>query len=172
MQVLYALNYLHKSKIAHRDIKPQNILIVDGICKLCDFGFAKQVRGDLTSIKGSPVYLSPEIASQQPYNELSDIWSFGIMIFELVCGKPPFISQSQIGLIKFLATDQLKIDYSKYPIFVKTPLLQNFIEVCLQKNPAKRCTAEQLLKHKFLTQNTELLLKINAETAATKRSWY
>ena len=89
-----ALHYLHQKKIAHRDIKPQNVLLIDGMCKICDFGFAKQITGDLTSLKGSPIYLSPEIAASRPYNELSDIWSFGIMMFELACGKPPFLSSS------------------------------------------------------------------------------
>jgi fused-like protein len=73
-----ALNYLHSRRILHRDMKPQNILIgSDGFYKLCDFGFARTMGIDtymLTSIKGTPLYMAPEIIEEKPYDHNADLW--------------------------------------------------------------------------------------------------
>lgn len=73
-----ALYFLHSHRILHRDIKPQNILIgIDGNAKLCDFGFAKTMGLNtymLTSIKGTPLYMAPEIVQEKPYDHNADLW--------------------------------------------------------------------------------------------------
>lgn len=71
-QLVRALHYLHTNRVIHRDMKPQNILIgANGIVKLCDFGFARAMSSNtmvLTSIKGTPLYMAPELVQEQPYN--------------------------------------------------------------------------------------------------------
>jgi|688.fasta_scaffold341276_1 serine/threonine protein kinase len=85
--------YLHENRVLHRDLKPQNILLQDDKIKLCDFGFAKKMSAStnfLRSIKGTPLYIAPEILQSKPYTHKVDIWSFGIILYELAYGKTPF----------------------------------------------------------------------------------
>ncbi len=97
VQLVGALEYLHTQPggaVIHRDMKPQNILLgADGCVKLCDFGFARAMSSRtkvLTSIKGTPLYMAPELVKEQPYNHTVDLWSLGIILYELATGRPPF----------------------------------------------------------------------------------
>lgn len=87
------MNYLHQNRILHRDLKPQNILLNEGVIKICDFGFAKKMSAStnfLRSIKGTPLYIAPEILQSKPYTFKVDVWSLGIILYELAYGKTPF----------------------------------------------------------------------------------
>ena len=92
-QILDAMFYLHQNRIIHRDLKPQNILLNLGVIKICDFGFAKKMSAStnfLRSIKGTPLYIAPEILQSKPYTHKVDVWSLGIILYELAYGKTPF----------------------------------------------------------------------------------
>lgn len=89
--------YLHQTRILHRDLKPQNILLQKDTIKICDFGFAKKMSAAtnfLNSIKGTPLYIAPEILLTRPYTHKVDVWSLGIILFELATGRTPFIAST------------------------------------------------------------------------------
>uniref|UniRef100_A0A672KX44 non-specific serine/threonine protein kinase n=1 Tax=Sinocyclocheilus grahami TaxID=75366 RepID=A0A672KX44_SINGR len=104
-QLVSALYYLHSHRILHRDMKPQNILLgKGGVVKLCGFGFARAMSVStlvLTSIKGTPLYMSPELVEEKPYDHSADLWSLGCILYELHTGAPPFYT-NQIHFLKGL----------------------------------------------------------------------
>ena len=123
----YALNLaealveLKRCRIIHRDMKPQNILIsANGIVKLCDFGFARSMSTNtivLTSIKGTPLYMAPELVQELPYNHTVDLWSLGVIIYELFVGTPPFYTNSIYTLIHLIVKDPVKFPDNMSPEF-------------------------------------------------------
>lgn len=93
-QICLAIKHIHDRKILHRDLKSQNVFMTrSGIAKLGDFGIAKVLSSTADNAKtivGTPYYLSPEIIENKPYNFKSDIWSLGVLLYEMCALKPPF----------------------------------------------------------------------------------
>jgi hypothetical protein len=147
-QLVASLYYLHSNRIIHRDMKPQNILIsADGTVKLCDFGFARAMSQNtfvLTSIKGTPLYMAPELVQEKPYTHAVDLWSLGVILYELFVGKPPFYTTSIYVLIK-----QIISDVPTYPANMSDSF-KSFLKGLLQKDPQKRLDWPELLEHEFV----------------------
>ena len=103
MAVCDALAYAHRQDIVHRDVKPANVLVADdGLLKVADFGIAKAafVKGDITttgSILGTVTYISPEQAGGNEPDQRSDLYGLGIVLYELLVGRPPFTGETQIA---------------------------------------------------------------------------
>jgi eukaryotic-like serine/threonine-protein kinase len=104
--VLGALSALHASGVVHRDVKPSNILLAeDGAVKLCDFGLAKWFDRDESmatadgAVLGTVDYMAPEVALGEHADERSDLYSLGVVLFEMVGGAPPYRAQSSLGLL-------------------------------------------------------------------------
>ena len=101
-QVLAALRYAHRNGIVHRDIKPHNVLVDhEGRVKVADFGIARAGSSQMTeagSIIGTAQYLSPEQARGAPVDESSDLYSTGILLFELLTGKVPFTGETPVEI--------------------------------------------------------------------------
>ncbi|MDF3003003.1 MAG: pknB [Bacillota bacterium] len=112
-QIALALNFAHKNHIIHRDVKPHNILITpEGVAKITDFGIAKAVNagtivGNTGTIMGSVHYFSPEQARGGYVDEKSDIYSLGIVLYELVTGKVPFDAENPVAVAIMHMNDEM-----------------------------------------------------------------
>ena len=127
--IMSGAKYLHKNGIIHRDLKPANILLKRGVCELSDFGFAKSLNSEDTvmkSIVGTPLYMSPQILKKLKYTAKSDLWSIGLIYYEMLHGKTPWPAQNEIELINGI--------YHKKLVFAGeiTEKSRNFIRRCLE----------------------------------------
>ncbi|XP_059206951.1 serine/threonine-protein kinase 36 [Centropristis striata] len=154
-QLVSALYYLHSHRILHRDMKPQNILLgKTGVVKLCDFGFARAMSVStlvLTSIKGTPLYMSPELVEEKPYDHTADLWSLGCILYELHTGAPPFYTNSIFHLVQLIVRDPVK-----WPDTM-SDTCTSFLKGLLTKDPQKRLSWPDLLHHPFVADGVLVL---------------
>jgi len=104
-QICLAVTHLHESGIIHRDLKALNVMLTRGntVPKLADLGVSRQVSEDTMMLKtfyGTPLYLSPELVDNSNYNEKTDIWSLGVLLYEFAALRCPFRSKTLLGLAK------------------------------------------------------------------------
>lgn len=132
---------LRKHNIMHRDLKPENVLLSGDRFKLADFAFCKELEstGMTRTMLGSPLYMAPEVLKGEAYTHSADMWSVGVMLYEMLHGYCPFQSCSIAALINTIDECQPKYDSPK-PL---SPYLRHFISGCLQKDPQKRFTWDQ-----------------------------
>ena len=173
-QVVSGLAFLHSNKIIHRDLKLDNILVtfpsendkkslnmMKATAKIIDFGFATKLhssKSNLTyTVLGTPSNMDPQLLknmetrtpNQQGYDEKADIWSLGTLCYEMLVGHMAFCGSSMQELFQKVrqGTYSLPTNLSKEVV--------SFINGMLQKDPSKRLSASQLLKHEFLVKNVK-----------------
>lgn len=156
-QICLAMKHVHDRKILHRDLKSQNIFLTKtGRVKLGDFGIAKVLNATMDNAKtmvGTPYYLSPEIIENRPYSFKSDIWSLGVLLYELCCLKPPFDASS----LHFLALKIVKGKYPPVPRQYSQPL-RSLIDRLLKIDPEQRPKIHQILKEPIIRQRIRTFL--------------
>lgn len=103
----------------------------------------------LTSIKGTPLYMAPELVEESPYNNTIDLWSLGVILYELFVGKPPFFTNNLVSLIKLITRDRVKYTDDMSPEFT------SFLKGLLEKDPSRRLNWPELLDHPFIVKTTE-----------------
>lgn len=143
-----ALYYLHSNRILHRDLKPQNVLLNEDMhAKLCDFGLARNMTMGthvLTSIKGTPLYMAPELLAERAYDHQADMWSLGCIAYESMAGQPPFCTTSILHLVKLIKHEDVK-----WPSFLSSEC-RSFLQGLLEKDPSMRISWAQILCHPFV----------------------
>ena len=156
-QILRALEHAHAKGVTHRDIKPQNILLLkDGKIKVTDFGIAKLPNAETVTMTdkaiGTVYYISPEQASGKPIDSRSDLYSLGVMMYEMLTGELPFNAESPVTVALMQVSALYKPPREINP---EIPVgLEQIIDFAMKKNPDERFqSARQMLTYLIQIRN-------------------
>jgi len=153
-KIVGAIEYLHKQDIAHRDLKPENLLVKsiedDTEVKIADFGLSKIIDKDkmMQTACGTPGYVAPEVLNAEGYDREVDMWSVGVITYILLCGFPPFYSESVPEVFEQIM--KAEFDYPEEYWDEISGEAKDFINHLLIVDVAKRMTADQALQHPWL----------------------
>jgi len=157
VQICLALKHVHDRKILHRDIKSQNIFLTKGNnVKLGDFGIAKILKNTVDLAKtciGTPYYLSPEICENKPYNNKSDIWALGCILYEMAALKHAFVA----GNMKNLIVKIIRGSYPQLPSHYSSDL-RNLVQQLFRRNPKERPSINIILRRTFISNRIDKFL--------------
>src|SRR5450755_2048787 len=180
MQVARALDYVHYRGIVHRDIKPANIMIArTGGTKVMDFGIARDTSfGDLTEAGtgiGTPAYMSPEQVLGDKLDARSDIFSLGVVLYQMLTGKKPFVEDEKKSAMHKIRLEKHESARSVNPEVPRE--LNNIIDRCLEKQPRDRWRSSQhmvmalerfLAKHVEMNHHARLVLFLKSQGVITE----
>ena len=160
IQLVKGLKALHDLKILHRDLKSANVfLLKDGTAKLGDLNVSKVARRGLGYTQtGTPYYASPEVWKDQPYDNKSDIWSLGCVLYEMITLRPPFRAQNMEGLYNKVIKGQL----NKIPERFSNELFE-IVKLLIQVNSDLRPSCDDILKNKIIQKRIEYFKSFNGE---------
>ena len=148
-QLMSAVSYIHEHGILHRDIKTLNIFMTkSGILKLGDFGISKVLQGNVKLAEthvGTPYYMSPELIKGEKYDDKSDIWACGCVLYELLSLKKVFDSTNQLGLMCAILENEFEKIDDMY-----TGEIQHILESLLEKDMGQRPTAKEVLDFEYI----------------------
>ena len=163
--LLEGVQFMHSRGIAHRDLKPQNLLLTSDddntSVKICDFGYAKRVHlpKSLTTLCGSLSYVAPELLRNHPYDESADMWSVGVIIYFLLSGYLPFHHREQNELFKIIRLGRYTFD-PKYWTGISAESI-SLIRQLLDVDSSTRYTSTQALQSDWIKKRVEELEMIN-----------
>ncbi|RXH94335.1 hypothetical protein DVH24_024019 [Malus domestica] len=148
-----ALKILHSHHIIHRDLKPENILLSgtqdDVVLKVADFGLSRSLHpGDYAeTVCGSPLYMAPEVLQFERYDGKVDMWSVGVILFELLNGRPPFPGRTNVQVLKTIKSST----YLPFDQVILSRLHPDSVDMCsklLSRNPVKRLSFSEFYSHR------------------------
>ena len=149
VQLCLSLEYIHRRKILHRDIKSQNVFLTkSNTIKVGDFGISKvldNTNDQAMTVQGTPYYMSPEVCQSKPYTYKSDVWSLGCILYELCALKHAFNSENLLGLVFKIVQDHVDPIPSHY-----SDDLKNLVSFLLNKNDKDRPQVLDILKIPFV----------------------
>ncbi|XP_068166794.1 serine/threonine-protein kinase ULK3 [Antennarius striatus] len=148
-QIACALQFLHERNISHLDLKPQNILLNGSVLKLADFGFAQYMSpwDEQSVLRGSPLYMAPEMVCRRQYDARVDLWSVGVILYEALFGRAPFASRSYAELEEKIRSNQ-PIELPPGTRVSKD--CRDLLLRLLERNPDARITFAEFFAHPFV----------------------
>ncbi|KAL1707445.1 Pkinase-domain-containing protein, partial [Schizophyllum commune] len=163
-EVLIALAYLHRVPVIHRDIKAANVLITSACnVMICDFGVSalmQSANSKRNTMIGTPLFMAPELlGSVASYDTTADIWSLGIMVYEMIMGHPPHSHLNPHQAMDLIP----RVKPPTLPESDGSKELRDFMAMCLKEVPSERATAEELLKTKWIKSTQKVPLTILKE---------
>ena len=160
IQLVKGLKALHDLKILHRDLKSANVFIFsDGSAKLGDLNVSKVARRGLGYTQtGTPYYASPEVWKDQPYDNKSDIWSLGCVLYEMITLRPPFRAENMEGLYNKV----IKGQYNKIPERF-SPDLASIVKMLLMVSAEARPSCDKILKNPIIQKRIEYFKSFSSE---------
>ncbi|XP_016316546.1 death-associated protein kinase 3 [Sinocyclocheilus anshuiensis] len=154
-QILDGVHYLHSKRIAHFDLKPENIMLLDKNVpnpriKLIDFGIAHQIKdgNEFKNIFGTPEFVAPEIVNYEPLGLEADMWSIGVITYILLSGASPFLGETKQETLTNISA--VNYDFDEEYFSNTSELAKDFIRRLLVKDPKKRMTIEDSLQHPWI----------------------
>ena len=159
IKITIGLAHIHKMKILHRDLKTMNIFLKNGFqVKIGDLGVAKVLLKNsfAKTLIGTPYYLSPEICQEKPYNDKSDVWALGCILYELCTFKHPFDAKSQGALILKIMNNTPESINNNY-----SNELKNLVSLLLEKDFEKRPSCGDILNLDFVIDKLKNIGLIN-----------
>uniref|UniRef100_A0A8C7SI42 Death-associated protein kinase 2a n=1 Tax=Oncorhynchus mykiss TaxID=8022 RepID=A0A8C7SI42_ONCMY len=167
-QILEGVHYLHSRKIAHFDLKPENIMLLDKNVplpriKLIDFGLAHKIEAgaEFKNIFGTPEFVAPEIVNYEPLGLEADMWSIGVITYILLSGASPFLGETKQDTLANISAMNYEFDEE---FFCRTSeLAKSFIRQLLERDKMKRLTIQDALNHPWIKSN-----EYKEETPITK----
>lgn len=165
-QIVSGLKYLNKFDIYHRDLKPQNILVdKEYNLKISDFGLAKSCESNtlLDTICGSPMYMAPEIMKYRQYDTKADLWSLGVIFYQMLTGRTPYTANSHAELM-----DNIENKSIIFPMSIKiSNSAIDLLTKLLKKTSKERMTWEELFDHEWLNSDVSesTIIKSKSETS-------
>jgi len=165
VEILKGLAYMHSKNVLHKDIKSENILFNEKMqIKLADFGNSTRMDEDTKKAEpqeavGTSYWMAPEIIAEQEHDGKVDVWSFGVVLYEMLSGLPPYNDIKESEVVKSLVLSEvLPVPWKQEDEWSST--LRAFYYRCLVKAPLMRASAEELLHHKFCMENLATLNKV------------